>query len=69
MICNVFLVATPSFYLQMHIVHYAERFGNASTAMSEDKGLAVLGFLFEVVFFHTMAVGFVKNCHMYYSQC
>ncbi|KAL5017481.1 hypothetical protein ScPMuIL_007070 [Solemya velum] len=36
------------FPMEMHIVHYAERFGNASTAMSEDKGLAVLGFLFEV---------------------
>ncbi|XP_052802891.1 carbonic anhydrase 2-like [Mya arenaria] len=34
--------------MEMHIVHYNRRYGNLTTAMDKEDGLAVLGFFFEI---------------------
>lgn len=36
------------FPMEMHIVHYNQKYGNLSNAMDKEDGLAVLGFFFEV---------------------
>ncbi|XP_064613112.1 carbonic anhydrase 14-like [Liolophura sinensis] len=35
------------FPMELHIVHYAQKYGNLSTAIGKSDGLAVLSFLFE----------------------
>lgn len=54
--------------LQLHIVHYSANYTSMAEAMYEEDGLAVLGFLYEVlVFFKTMHVLIMRshvNCNL-----